>query len=424
MASCLHAAILAATATACAPGARLSSPAAVSPSVGLPRAAPEEVGLSSAALERVTEAMQSHVDSGRVAGMVLVVARHGRIGYARALGYADIENRIPLRTDAVFRLASIRKPLLAAAALVLVDAGKMKLDDPVARYIPSFRDVQVYDGGSATNPVLRRPGRPITVRHLLTHTSGLATGYLTHPVDSIYRRVGLQRTERTLAGFADGLARIPLEFSPGDAWRYSRSFEVVGRVLEVASGQPLDRYLAEAFFAPLGMEGSFFAITPAIEDRVPVQYARDASSGTVRATSGEGRTGPLPTGTMVSTPADFMRFGQMLLNRGVLDGTRVLAQESVDELIRNQLPPSLTPIATPLWDHQGYGFGLGGAVRVEPATTEAPESPGTYRWPGSSGTFFWVDPRADLVALIWTQSSTGYWLEHEFQRLVYHALER
>jgi CubicO group peptidase (beta-lactamase class C family) len=198
---------------------------------------------------------------------------------------------------------------------------------------------------------------------------------------------------------------------------------VIGRLLEVVSGQPLEQFLQEQFLSPLGTRGTFLEPNPAIERRLPVMYSRD-SDGKLSPTPSTKRTENLPTGTMVSTPADYMRFGQMLLNGGVLDGKRVLSRQSVAELLRNQLPPALTPITTPVWDHQGYGFGLGGGVLVKPTSTNSPASPGTYRWPGSTGTFFWVDPAADLVALVWTQSRPGYWLEHHFQKLVYQAVER
>ena len=387
---------------------------------GLPEGKPEAIGLSPAALERIAPEMQTYIDDGRVAGMVMMIARHGKVGYVRALGYSNLESRSPLRTDAIFRLASARKPLLAAATMVLVDAGRIRLDDPVSKYIPSFAHIQLYAGGSSDNPVLKPPARPITVRHLLTHTSGLAGGYGKHPVDAIYLRVNLEKSKLTPAEFSDGVAAMPLEFNPGDEWRYSKSFEVIGRVLEVASGKPLERFLREQVLAPLGATSTFLEVNPSVEGRLPLVYAR-GSDGKVAPPTGPSTY--LPT-YMVSTPADYMRFGQMLLNGGMLDGKRVLSRESVKELLRNQLPPSLTPFTTPVWDHQGYGFGLGGGVLVVPTATNKPASPGTYRWPGSSGTFFWVDPAAGLVALIFTQSRVGYSLEHHFQRLVYEAVER
>lgn len=232
---------------------------------GLPVAQPAEIGLSAAALHRIAPAMQSYIDSGKVAGMVMMIARHGKIGYTHTLGYSDVEKQIPIRPDAIFRLASIRKPLLAAATMVLVDSGKIDLDDAVSKYIPSFARVQLYTGGSADAPALGAPARPITIRHLLTHTAGLAGGYGDHPVDAIYKRVNLQRTMLTLAEFADGLAAMPLEFSPGDQWRYSRSFEVIGRVIEVASGMPLDKFLHEQFLSRLGTQATFLTVSPAIE---------------------------------------------------------------------------------------------------------------------------------------------------------------
>jgi CubicO group peptidase (beta-lactamase class C family) len=362
--------------------------------------------------------MQRYIDEGRVAGMVMVVARHGRIAYSRALGYADLEKKTPLRVDALFRTASLRKPMLAAAAMALVDSGRIRLDDPVSKYIPSFERVQVFAGGSADSPALAAATTPITIRHLLTHTSGLAGGYGDSPVNATFLRMLRSGSRRTLAEYADALASIPLEFQPGSQWQYSRSFEVIARVLEVASGQPFGVFLREQFLNPLDAQAVALDVDGESSSRLPVLYEPAGDGKLIVST----RPWQDPTGTMVATPADFMRFGQMLLNDGVIDGKRVLSARSVGELLRNQLPASLTPIKTAVWNHQGYGFGLGGGVLVASTLPETPASTGTYRWAGSSGTFWWVDREAGVVALLFTQSRAGYWLEHHFQRLVYQAL--
>jgi CubicO group peptidase (beta-lactamase class C family) len=217
---------------------------------GLPAAEPEEIGLSSLALSRIAPAMQAYTDSGEVAGLTMVIARHGRIGYTQALGYMDISNEIPMRTDGVFRIASLSKPVISAAALKLVDAGKLRLGDPVATYIPAFATVQVYTDGPSAEPMLRAPKQPMRIEHLLTHTSGLAGGYFNHPVDSLYRQANLRHHEQTLAEFADLIAELPLQSSPGDAWHYSYATDVLGRVIEVVSGQTLHRFLEGELLVP------------------------------------------------------------------------------------------------------------------------------------------------------------------------------
>ncbi len=388
---------------------------------GLVVARPEDVGLSSAALERIAPAMQSYIDSGRIAGMVIAVSRRGKLVYERALGYADLEKRIPMRTDAVFVLASARKPLLAAATMSLVDAGKIRLDDSVSRYIASLGRVAVYAGGGAATPVARPPATPITIRQLLTHTSGLATGYFNHAVDSIYNRK-LKGADYGLAAFADTLAAIPLEYSPGTAWRYSRAFEVIGRLLEVASGESLDRVIMDRLSTPMGLEATFLRAPSEIMPRIPTRYI-PGPDGKLRVLAAEDGAMDFQRAPCCQHHRDYIRFGNMLLDHGTVHGKQVLSPSSVREILRNQLPPELTPISTPLWDHRGYGMGFGGAVRVAPATEAAPALPGTYRWPGSSGTFFWVDPANELVAVVFTQSNPGYWLEHHFERLVYQAIK-
>jgi len=405
---------------------------------GLPQASPETIGLSSSALARIAPSLQAYVDSGKLAGIVAVVARHGKVGYAEAIGNADIEQQIPMRVDAVFRIYSLTKPVIAAAVLTLAEAGKLRLDDPVSKFIPGFAATQVFAGGSAAEPVLRRPTTPISIEHLLTHTSGLGYGSLpgyaafgpSRAVDSLYARASLLNPARTVREFADSIARLPLEFSPGEAWNYSMAFDVLGAVIEAASGQTLDAYLNEAIFTPLGMRETGFHAVPSMEGRIPVAYTR-GPNGALRAPAQLLAAGLLPSGRLLSggggllsTAGDYLRFAQMLLNGGELDGRRVLARESVANMMRNHLSPALTPIVSPLVGHAGYGFGLGGAVLVDSVRSGLPGSAGIYRWWGIAGTFFWIDPKADLIGMVWTQLTPGrtYPLEQDFQRLVYSAL--
>lgn len=397
---------------------------------GLPATAPEAIGLSAPALARITPALQAYVDSGKLPGVVAIVARHGRIGYAEAVGYMDVERRTPMRMDAVFRIYSMTKPAVAAGVLKLVDQGRLALDDPVAKYIPAFASVKVFAGGSADDPLLREPDAPMTVRHLLTHTAGLGYGLGDAPVDTLYQRANLFVAARTLEQFADSIARLPLFFSPGSKWQYSAAIDVAGRVIEVASGQPLDRFLEREIFAPLGMRSTSFRLRPDFADRVPVLYSR-GDDGRLREATGPLGEMYLPGarffwggGGLLSTPADYLRFAQMLLNRGELDGRRVLSRESVAQMLSNQLPAALAPIAGSQMMDKGYGYGLGGSVLVDCALAELPGSAGIYRWSGYVGTYFWIDPAEDLVAMVWTQFTPGrtYQLEQEFQRLVYAAV--
>ncbi len=400
---------------------------------GLPTAPPENIGLSPPALARIAPALQAYVDSGKLAGMVAVIARHGKVGYAQAIGYMDVATKWPMRTDDVFRIYSMTKPVIAVAVLQLVDRGMLHLDDPLAKFIPTFAATKVYAGGGANNPTLQAPARPITIEHLLTHTSGLTYGAFGEtPVDSIYRRSSLLNYSRTVRQVADSLAQLPLVFSPGDAWNYSMAIDVLGAVIEVVSGEPLDKYLEANIFGPLGMHETAFHVMPSMEGRIPLLYSR-GRDGTLQPNAQLLSAGYLASGRLfsgggglLSTPADYLRFAQMLLNGGELDGHRVLSRASVTELMRNHLPARLTPIVSPMVGHDGYGYGLGGAVLVDSAASGLPGSPGTYRWWGLMGTFFWIDPKSDLIGMVWTQFSTGrvYPVEHDFQRLVYAAIQK
>ncbi len=399
----------------------------------LPPARPEALGLSPAALDRIAPALQPFVDSGKVPGLYTVIVRRGRIGYEHTLGWMDLARRAPMRRDAIFRIYSMTKAVTAAGVLRLVDEGKVALDDPVSKYIPAFARVKVFAGGTAEAPVLADPASPITVRELLNHTSGLPYGLTDSPVDTIFGRAKLYDPRITLQQFADSLARIPLLFSPGTRWSYSSGLDVAGRIIEVASGKTLDAFLEDEIFRPLGMRDTGFRIRPDMRDRLVTVY-EIGPGGALQPLVND----PLlpmfepdarflwGSGGLLSSPDDYLRFAQMLLNGGTFGGTRILRPETVALMTHNSLPPQLTPVSFGGLGDRTYGFGLGVAVRVDTVGAARPGPAGIFRWSGYLGTYFWVDPANDLIAMIWTQLSPAsrYPLEPTFQRLVYGALVR
>jgi CubicO group peptidase (beta-lactamase class C family) len=399
----------------------------------LPRTTPENAGLSPAALGAIAPALQAHVDSAHIAGALAVIAREGRIAYFETVGSMDVQRRVPMRRDAIFRIYSMTKPVVAAGIMKLVDQQKVSLEDPVAKYIPAFADVKVFAGGSADAPVLRAADSPMTIRHLLTHTGGLAYGLTNGPVDTIFRRAAMYDPARTLEQFSDSIARLPLLFSPGMSWSYSSGIDVAGRVIEVASGESLDRFLEEQIFAPLRMHDTSFRKRRSMKGRIATLYGRGSQGELQEVTGGtlQGMFEPEArflwgSGGLLSTVDDYLRFAQMLLNGGVLEGRRVLSEASVRTIVTDQLPAVLSPVSGPPLIEKGYGQGLAGTVLVDSTLTTLPGPPGIYRWSGYVGTYFWIDPRNRLVAMVWYQLSPGrlYPIEQQFQRLVYSALQR
>src|SRR5438067_2412215 len=363
----------------------------------LPRARPEDVGLSTAALDRITTTLQSYVDSRKYPGFLAVIARHGKLAYIASVGWMDVEHRRAMAADAVFRIYSLTKPITSTAVMQLYERGKLRLEDPVSKYIPAFTGVKVYAGGGAATPVLHDAERPMTLADLLTHTSGLTYGFIGNtPADSIYRRAGLNSPRWTLAQQSDSLAHLPLAFSPGAQWSYGYSIDVLDRGVEVVSGMTFDRYLDSALFHPLGMSMTAFHVTPGMEGQIMALFTRGAdgklqasapSISTDYSTEGRMLSGG---GGLLSTVGYYLRFAQMLLIGGELDGHRVLKRETAALMMRDHLPPGLTPIPTVTsdWPPGRNGFGYGGAVRVDSDAT-VPGSPSTLRWAGAASTFFW-----------------------------------
>ena len=361
----------------------------------LTTASPGEVGLSGEVLARIGPAMQDFVDKGRTAGVMTMVARRGEIVHWDARGWR-VQGEDPLEPNDIFRIYSMTKPVTSVAAMILVEDGLLSLDDEVGSLVPSFADVQVYQDMGPRNP-----DRPMLIRHLLTHTSGLSYGVFgTSRVDSMYNAMFEKKSghpDPDLREWADSLASLPLVDDPGDRWNYSLSTDLLGRVVEVVSGRTLDRFFKERIFEPLGMHDTGFFVPEEKQDRFTTMYRPAGGGLKIGDSPTEGSyTQPvtwLSGGSgLVSTARDYLRFCSMLLGGGELDGVRLLESGTVSLMTRNHLEQDLVPIV----NIPGMGFGLGFAV---PAGVED----GTYWWAGVANTYFWVDPAAEIIAFAWTQ---------------------
>jgi CubicO group peptidase (beta-lactamase class C family) len=409
----------------------------------LPRATPESVGISSERLGRMHAGMQALVDSHQVGGLVTLVARDGRLVDLKAFGYQDVDAKTPMKADSIFRIASMSKPITSVAVMMLFEEGKLALTDPVSRYIPAFRDMKVLTrGAQGTEPTLVPARRPITIRDLLTHRSGLTYGFLDGAqVGGAYRdggvNDGLTVVEVPLAENIDRLAKAPLVSQPGAEWHYSLSTDVLGRVVEVASGMPFDRFLRERIFSPLNMTDTSFDVSDVKWSRFVTVYTSDGNGG-VRAMKDPesfGNTHMSPTASyktgkkyfsggagLTSTAQDYSRFAQMLLNGGVLDGVRLLGPKTV-ELMTTSHTLDLNLANTPVLGG-GAEWGLGFKITSDVGATQLPGSVGMYGWSGIYGTFFWVDPREKLVGIMMVQRYPGPPAAGPFQALTYQALTR
>jgi CubicO group peptidase (beta-lactamase class C family) len=398
---------------------------------------PREAGLDPERLARLDAYLDGFVESGRQKGSQLVITRGGRIAHHSLRGARDAEAGLPVEPDTVWRIYSMTKPITSVAAMMLYEEGALSLLDPVAKFIPSFADLSVYRHGMAAAPVTTRASNPMLVWHLMTHTSGLTYGFQqTNAVDEAYRAAGFfldPPAEHDLASACDVWAGLPLLFEPGTEWNYSVSTDVLGRIVEVVSGQPLDEFFAERIFAPLGMIDSGFSVSEAQFSRMSTLCFQDPESATAVPYPGTDVTTERPKllaggHGCASTAADYHSFTQMLLRRGELDGVRLLSPRTVDLMTTNHLPgnATLTDFGRPLLDlviNEGYGFGLGLSPLVDPIAAKSLSVAGEYRWEGAAGTAFWVDPAADMTVLFFTQvlfSGDGCWMR--LRPLVYQAL--
>ena len=414
-------------------------PALVSAPDRLDLAVPEDVGLSAAQLARIDEHLRRrYLEPEKIAGCLTLVARGGKPAYLSAQGLMDRERDRPMQADTIFRIYSMTKPITSVALMQLYEQGNFQLDDPVHKFIPEWRDLRVFQSGNHPHFLTRPVDRPMTIRDLFTHQSGLTYGFMERTnVDAAYREVGVggPPVGGSLRQMIEQLSELPLEFSPGEAWNYSVATDVLAYLVEVFSGQPYDQYLRQHIFEPLGMVDTGFTVPASKVDRFAANYRRDRNkklvllddpltshyTGDVTFFSGGGG--------LVSTAHDYYRFCQMMLNGGELEGARILGRKSVELMTMNHLPGNrdLTDLAVGSFSettYEGVGFGLGVSVTLDLAVAQSIGSVGEYGWGGAASTAFWIDPLEDLIVIFMVQ----FWMSGTFnfrgqlKSIVYPAL--
>jgi CubicO group peptidase (beta-lactamase class C family) len=399
---------------------------------------PESSGLSGPRLQHIDRFIQQkYLDTGKLPCALTLVERNGQIAHSSALGLMDVERNRPLQQDTIFRIYSMTKPLTSLALMMLVEEGRVSLDDPVHRYIPQWRDLGVYEGGFIGGFRTRRTSAPMRVVDLMRHTSGLTYGFQQRTnVDAAYRKLHLGEipTAVSLEQMIDELAKVPLEFSPGSAWNYGVSTDVVGYLVGKISGQPFEQFLRSRILDPLGMADTDFMVPAAKASRFAACSAATPKGGMVLQDDPQTSFFLKPPtfvsggGGLVSTAADYLRFCRMLLNGGALDGVRLVSPKTLELMSQNHLQggKDLPELAVSLFSevtYAGVGFGLGFAVSVSPARGLLPGSPGDVSWGGLASTYFWVDPREQLIVIFMTQltPSATYPIRRELRTLVYSA---
>jgi CubicO group peptidase (beta-lactamase class C family) len=380
---------------------------------------PEHAGFSRERLARIDEHLRGrYVEPGKVPGALTLVHRRGELAWCSPLGSMDLARGKPMREDTIFRIYSMTKPITSVALMTLFERAAFQLTDPVHRYIPEWRDLGVYAAGNHPQFIARPCERPMTIHDLFTHQSGLTYGFMERTnVDAAYRKLGIGGAgtkEGTLRDMVEKLATLPLEFSPGTAWNYSVSTDVLGHLIEVLSGQRLDAFLKEQIFDPLGMVDTGFQVPPDKVERFAANYSRRRDKSLRIEDDPEDspytreRTFFSGGGGLVSTAADYLRFARMLLAGGELEGTRILGRKTLELMTSNALPGGrdLTEYAVGTFaetTYEGVGFGLGFSVQLDPARSKVLGTPGEFAWGGAASTAFWVDPAEDLIVVFLTQ---------------------
>ncbi|WP_295853158.1 serine hydrolase domain-containing protein [Tardiphaga sp.] len=405
----------------------------------MPLASPEAAGMSGAALARIDAHLkQNYIDAGRFPGTQLLIYRRGQIVHRAVQGLADVERQIAIKDDTIFRIYSMTKPITSVAFMMLVEQGLVALDEPVHKYIPEWKDLGVFQAGITPPFMTRPPARPMLIIDLLRHTSGLTYGFQQRTnVDAAYRAQKIGEIEKagTLQSMIYDLGRIPLEFSPGDAWNYSVSTDVVGYLVEKISGMAFEQFLQRRIFDPLGMVDTGFFVPAAKAHRLAACYAADGKGGMILQDDPTTSSFLSPPslvsggGGLCSTAADYLLFCRALLNGGEFGGVRLLGPKTLALMTSNHLPGGrdLTQLSKSLFSeatYAGVGFGLGFSVTIDPAQTMIPGSAGEYAWGGAATTSFWIDPTEQLIAIFMTQllPSSAYPVRRELRTMVYSAI--
>ncbi len=370
----------------------------------LPTSSPQSQGISPERLERLHTFLTDEIEASHYSGAVLLVARNGRVVDWRAVGLRDRQAALAMEKDTIVRIYSMSKIVTTVAAMTLVEDGRIRLDDPVEKYLPSLAKMRVWTGGTEKKPTLTAAKRPITIKQLLTHTSGFIYGFGSAPIDKRYQKADAYASS-SMDTFVETMSKLPLAFQPGEKFGYGFGIDLAGAIIEKVTGQSLDQYVAAKITGPLGMVDTGYSVPAEKRQRLAKIYSRE-KDGTLKeaevvASVNVDGTGFARGGAgMFSTIGDYARFGQMLLNGGELDGTRVLARKSVELMMANQLGNLTEPTTEP---GGGYGFGYGGGVRVTLGGESVPGSVGQFGWAGAATTYFNIDPKENTMVLLFMQ---------------------
>ncbi|MEM8859390.1 MAG: serine hydrolase domain-containing protein [Chloroflexota bacterium] len=408
---------------------------------------PESVGMSSERLARIRPGLQPYIDNGMLRGMSTMVVRKGKIVHFEQMGHMDKEADKPMEADTIFRIYSMTKPMAAVALMMLYEQGKFLLSDPVAKFIPAFAQTKVLESIEDGELKAADLNQPITITHLLTHTSGLTYGWLedTQASELYQQSRVMSDPTQSLEEAINQIAQLPLAFQPGTVWHYSVAIDVVARLVEVISGQHFGDYLQEHLFGPLGMVDTAFGVAEEKRHRLAAMYGLPdiVGDGNTMTTFFEAWqdgfnnridvSGTYPVDMpetfvrgghgLFSTAADYMRFCQMLLNNGELDGARILGKKTIELMHQNYLPAEMLPFKVSDPPSYGYGHGLGVRVLMNAAEAQKPGSPGEYGWAGAAKTYYWIDPAEELIGIFMSQAMVyPEPIEQVFRVLAYQAI--
>jgi CubicO group peptidase (beta-lactamase class C family) len=402
-------------------------------------ASPESAGMSKPAFDRLEAHLKSrYIDAGRFPGTQTLVYRRGKVVHSAVQGFADVERKVAVKDDTIFRIYSMTKPITSVAFMMLVEEGRVALDEPVHKYIPEWKDLGVFQAGVAPAFLTKPPSRPMLIVDLLRHTSGLTYGFQNRSnVDAAYREKKIGEFEKagTLQSMIDDLAKLPLEFSPGEAWNYSVATDVIGYLVGKISGMPFEQFLKARIFDPLGMHDTGFFVPADKAHRFAACYSATPKGG-IKLQDDPTKSSFLDPpsfisggGGLCSTAADFLTFCRALLGRGELGGVRLIGPKTLALMTSNHLPggrdlPEMSRSMFSEASYNGIGFGLGVAVTMNPAQTLIAGSAGEYFWGGGASTAFWIDPAEELIAVFMTQvlPSSAYPVRRELRTMVYAAI--